>query len=165
VKALGVDLGLLVSQAVNFGVLLLVLYLALFKPVTKKLQERAERVKKGLADAEASKQLLADTEAKNRELVETGRREARDVVERATRSAEQQRQEILAQARQEAHDIILRAQQQAQREIQDGRAALQQQIVDLAIASASHVLEQNLDQDKQHQLVEDFISKVQDVNN
>ncbi len=153
-KALGVDLPLLVSQAVNFGILLLVLYLALFKPLTKMLRERAERVKKGLADAEASKQLLTDAEARKQELIEAGRREAHDLVERATRSAEQQKQEILQQARQEAHDIILRAQQQAQREIQDGRVALQQQIVDLAIASASRVLEENLDEDRQRQLVE-----------
>jgi F-type H+-transporting ATPase subunit b len=163
-KAMGVDLGLLVSQAVNFGILLLVLYLALFKPITKKLEERAERVKKGLADAEASKQLLAEAEAKKQEVLEAARRDARDIVERATRSAEQQRLEILSQARQEAHELILRAQQQAQREIQEGQIALQQQVVDLAIASAAHLLEENLDNQKQHHLVESFISKVQEVS-
>jgi F-type H+-transporting ATPase subunit b len=158
---MGVDLGLLVSQIVNFGLLLLILYLALYKPVTRKLEERAQRIQKGLADAEASKALLADAEARGKEQVEQARREAREIIEQATLSAEQQRQEILTQARQEAHDLILRAQQQAQRELEQGRVALQQEIIDLAIASASRVLEEELDGPKQRQLVEQFITQVQ----
>lgn len=163
-QAMGVDLGLLVSQMVNFAILLLVLYLVLFKLIRGKLEERAERVRKGLADADAAKQLLADAQAQSQETLETARREAHEIIERATRAAEQQRQEILSQARQDAHDLVLRAQQQAEREIQEGRIALQQHIVDLAIASASRLLEENLDQEKQHHLVQDFISRVQEIN-
>ena len=161
---LGIDLGLLVSQAVNFGLLLLVLYAVLFRPLTKRLDERAARVKKGLEDAAASERMLAEATAESAVMREAARSEARTIVEQANRTAEQQAQEILANARQEAHVIVLRAQQQAQRERQEGKVALQQQVVDLAIASASRLLQENLDNDKQRELVAQFIEDVDEIS-
>lgn len=156
-KELGLDLGLLISQAVNFGLLALVLYFLLYKPILSKLEERARRVQKGLADAAAAEKLLAEAKARHEEELEQARREARDIVERGNRAAEQQRQEIIAHARQEAHELILRAQQQAQRELQEGQLALRQEVVDLAIAVASRLLQENLDEEKQHRLIQEFI--------
>ena len=157
-KEFGLDLGLLVSQAVNFGLLALVLYFLLYKPILSKLEERARRVQKGLDDAAAAEKLLAEAKAKYEEELERARRDARDIVERGNRTAEQQRQEIIAQARQEAHELLLRAQQQAQREIQESQIALRQEVVDLAIAMASRLLQENLDKEKQHQLIQDFLN-------
>jgi len=149
---------------VNFGLLLLVLYAVLFRPLTKRLDERAARVKKGLEDAAASERMLAEATAESAVMREAARSEARTIVEQANRTAEQQAQEILANARQEAHVIVLRAQQQAQRERQEGKVALQQQVVDLAIASASRLLQENLDNDKQRELVAQFIEDVDEIS-
>lgn len=157
-KELGLDLGLLISQAVNFGLLLALLYVFLHKPILSKLEERAARIRKGVEDAEQAEQLLADAKARYETELGRAQHEAREVIERATRAAEQQRQEILAQARQEAHDLVLRAQQQARHELQQGQIALRQQVVDLAIAAASRVIEENLDQEKHRQLIREFLA-------
>ena len=161
---LGIDLGLIVSQVVNFGLLLVLLYVLLYGPVLRKLKERAKRIKEGQEEADQGKQLLADAQAHYQEEMERARREARAIVEQATGTAEQQRQEILAQARQEAHELIQRAQQQAQHELQEGQIMLQQQIIDLAIASASRILEENLGEDKQHALVAEFLAEIGALN-
>ena len=158
-KELGIDLGLLVSQVVNFGLLVALLTVFLYKPILRKLEERAERVKKGLEDADRAERLKAEAEAHRKEELDHARGEAHEVVERATRAAEQQRQEILAQARQEAHEIIMRAQQQAEREIQEGQVAIRQEVIDLAIASASHLLQEDVDDEKHHQLVKEFLAE------
>lgn len=156
-RELGLDLGLLISQIVNFGLLALLLYVLLYKPVLGKLEERAARIKKGLEDAERAKELVAQAQARYEEELERARRDAREVIERATRSAEQQRQEILARARQEAHELILNAQQQAQHELQEQRIALQHQMIDLAIAAAARILQEDLDDEKHHRLVAEFL--------
>ena len=39
-EKLGINLGLLISQAINFGLLVALLYLLLYKPVLKMLDER-----------------------------------------------------------------------------------------------------------------------------
>lgn len=159
-KELGIDLGLLLSQAVNFGVLLVVLYLILYKPIMGKLEERAQHIKKGLDDASRAEKLLAEANAHYKDEMERAQREAHEIVEQAARTGEQQRQEILAQARQEAHELILHAQQEAQRTLQEEQVALRHQTIDLAIAAASKLLEQELDQEKHHQLVESFLAEI-----
>lgn len=156
-KQLGLDLGLFLSQAVNFGLLAVLLYFLLYKPVMGKLEERAQRIKKGVDDAAQAEKLLAEAQARYQDEMDRARREARETVERGSRVAEQQRQEIIAQARQEAHELIMRAQQQAQREIQEGKIALRQEMVDLAITIASRLLQENLDEEKQHQLIQGFL--------
>ncbi len=157
---LGLDLGLLVSQAVNFLLLLLLLYRFLFKPVMGKLEERAARIKQGLEDAEESARIREQAEKEYQETLGRARQEAHEIIEQATRTAEQQRQEILAQARQEAHEIVIRARQQAEREIQKGRIALQQEIVNLSIETASRLIRESLDDQKHRQLVQEFLTEL-----
>jgi F-type H+-transporting ATPase subunit b len=162
-KEFGLDIGLLLSQIVNFALLALVLYLLLYKPLLKKIEERAARIKKGLEDAERADKLAAEAEEHYRAELERARKEAREIVERATRGAEQQGEEILAQARQEGHELIMRAQQQAQREIQEGQIALREQVVQLGIAIASRLLEEELDINKHHQLIDEFLAQVEEL--
>jgi len=157
VKALGLDLGLLLSQAVNFSLLAFLLYLFLYKPVLGKLEERARRIRKGVEEAEHAEERLAQAEAHYNAEMERARQEAREVIERATRAAEQQRQEILSRARQEAQDLAERARQQGERQALEEQAQQREQVIDLAIAVASRLLQENLDQEKQHRLVEQFL--------
>jgi F-type H+-transporting ATPase subunit b len=98
-KQLGLDLGLFLSQIVNFGLLLGILYVLLYKPILSKLEERAKKIKKGIDDAEQAEQLRADAGEFYQQEIERARREAHEIIERATLSAEQQRAEILSQAR------------------------------------------------------------------
>ena len=156
---LGIDVGLLISQTVNFGLLAVLLYFLLYKPVVGKLEERAQRIKKGIEDAEQAEKLVQDATAQYEQEMERARQKAHEVIERATRIAEQQRQEILAQAREEAHDLILRAQQQAQHELQEGQLAVQQRVIDLAIAIASRILQEELEEEKHHELIQQCLSE------
>lgn len=160
---LGLDLGLLVSQAANFGILLILLYVFLYRPILGKLEERSKKIRQGVQDAEEAEDLLADTEARCDEKLTEARREARDIIDRATRTAEQQRQEILAQARQEAHEIILRAQQQAERQLREGQVALRQEVIDLSLAAAARLIGEQLEEDKHHELIEQFLSEVEQL--
>lgn len=53
-----IDWKIIIAQAVNFGIVLLVLYLFALKPVSKLMKERSERIAKGLDDAKKSDELL-----------------------------------------------------------------------------------------------------------
>ena len=163
-KELGLDLGLLISQAVNFGLLLALLYIVLYKPILGILEERARRIKKGIEDAEHAEKLAADAETRHAEELERAHAEARAIIEHATLEAQQQRQDILAQARQEAHELILNARQQAQREVQEEQVAVRQQVIDLAIAAASRLLQENLNEEKHHELVEEFLTEMSQLS-
>jgi len=61
-KVFGLDWKLLIIQAVNFGVLLLVLWYFLYKPVLKMLDERRGKIQKGVEDAENAEIRLTEIE-------------------------------------------------------------------------------------------------------
>ena len=74
--ALGIDVGVLVAQLINFFLLLALLSLVLYRPVTKMLRERSERIAKGLADAAEAEKRAAQAEADYQKRLEEARREA-----------------------------------------------------------------------------------------
>jgi len=161
VAELGLDLGLLLSQIANFGIVLLVLWLVLYKPVLRKLTERADRIKKGIADADEANRLLETTKAQVEQDLAAARHQAREIVEQATRSGEQQRQEILARAHTDAQEIVSRAREQALREAAEGRVVWRQHVIDLAIASASSLLQTELDDARHRALIEGILDQAQ----
>ena len=163
-EEIGLDLGLLISQIVNFGLLVALLSIFLYRPVLDKLQERSRRIEQGVEDAERAQTRLEEAEAHYEQELERARQDSQEVLERATRNAEQQRQEILLKARQEAHEIVLRAQQQAEREMQEREIERRQQVIDLAMAAASRLLEEELDERKHRHLIEEFISEAEELS-
>jgi F-type H+-transporting ATPase subunit b len=163
VQALGLDLGLLLSQIVNFALMAAILYALLYKPVMARLDERARRIRKGLEDAEHANATRAEAERERGEELARARSESQDIIEQATRAAEQQRQEIIAHAREEAHALVARAQVQAQRERLDATIALHQDMVNLSIAAASRLIARDLDDDGHRALVEQFIREAEDL--
>jgi F-type H+-transporting ATPase subunit b len=163
VAELGLDPGLLLSQIVNFGLLLALLYAFMHKPILAKLRERAQRIQKGLEEAEHAKVLRAKAEAYYQDEIDRANREAREIIERATRAAEQQRQDILAQARIDAHELMLQAQRQAQREIEGEQIAFHREVIDLALAATAQLLQEEIDDEKHHQFIRQFIDQASDL--
>ena len=61
-EALGINLGYLISQIVNFTLLAVLLYFVAYKPILRMLDERSARIQKGLADAEAASKRAEEME-------------------------------------------------------------------------------------------------------
>ncbi|MEX2029276.1 MAG: ATP synthase F0 subunit B [Candidatus Paceibacterota bacterium] len=53
-----IDWKIIIAQAVNFGIVFVVLYIFALKPLNKLMEERKERIQKGLSDAKRSDELL-----------------------------------------------------------------------------------------------------------
>ena len=53
-----IDWKIIIAQAINFGVVFVVLYIFALKPLSKLMVERSERISKGIDDAKKSNELL-----------------------------------------------------------------------------------------------------------
>ena len=53
-----IDWKIIIAQAINFGVVFVVLYIFALKPLSKLMAERSEKIKKGIDDAKKSDELL-----------------------------------------------------------------------------------------------------------
>jgi F-type H+-transporting ATPase subunit b len=158
---LGIDAGVLIAQLINFLLLLALLTLVLYRPVTKMLRERKERIAKGLLDAELAEKRAAQAEAEYQKRLEEARREAQAILAQARENAEKERQAILARAQSEAQELRARTEQELERERREALQALHEQVADLAIDAAGRVLGQAVDSAAHRRLVHDFLSQLE----
>lgn len=158
-EALGIDFRLLVTQIVNFALLLFLLYRFLYHPVLNMLQERRERIREGLAEAERVRAEAEEQRKKYEQELARQRQESQERIQRAMQASEEAREEIIAEARREAEQIKARAREEIEYERRQALEQLRTQVADLAILAARRVLDGAIDEKVQRQLVQSFIDK------
>lgn len=158
-EALGVRPELLITQIINFAILLFLLQRFLYKPMLNMLQERRERIRDSLAEAE---RVRAEAEQQRqqyeRELARQ-RQESQERIQRAMRASEEAREQIIAEARREAEEIKARAREEIEYERRQTLEQLRMQVADLAILAARKVLDGALDDKIQRHLIQEFIDQ------
>ena len=162
-EALGINLGYLVSQIVNFTLLAVLLYFVAYKPILRMLDERSARIKKGLEDAEqASRRADADGQEIEQRMSEA-RKEGQEIIAQATQMSEKARQEILETAREESRAQIDKAKEEIGRERELAMADLRQQVADLSLTISEKVIGETLDEERQRQLIADFLEQTEEL--
>ena len=101
-----IDWKIIIAQAINFGVVFVVLYIFALKPLSKLMAERAEKIAKGLADAKSNESLLKDTALKYEEALIKARTEATRIFEESKKEAENQKTAMLEEAKYQVTTII-----------------------------------------------------------
>jgi F-type H+-transporting ATPase subunit b len=160
VDLLAPSTGVMAWTLIIFLLLLFVLSKFAFKPLFAAVEAR----EKALSDAiEGAKRDRAETEAalaQQRAQLEAARTEAQQIIADSRATAEKMRSDLLAQTKQQQEEMI----EQARRAIEGEKAAaiadLRKEAVDLAIAGASRVIEQNLDSAGNRTIVESFLASL-----
>ena len=126
---LGIDWRLLISQAVNFLLLLIVLRVLVYKPLLNLLHKRQERIEEGLVKAdEADKRLLAVEEI-GKGKVKDAERTALQILKKTELDAKILEEKLVAEAkRKETMElknaaVALRVQEEASRRSVEKEAA------------------------------------------
>jgi F-type H+-transporting ATPase subunit b len=157
-----------IPQIVFTIVNVLLLYAALahflFKPVKQFLQKREEQVKQQLAEAESSRAEAAKLAEEYEQKLNVAREEARRLIETATKQAEKSGSEIQSAAREQAQQLLERAQKEIGLERDKALAALRDEISDLAVLAAGHLLGQEVDQQRDEKLVQEFLAGLETAN-
>ena len=154
------DTGLMVWTLVIFVLLMFVLSRYAFGPLTKAVAAREASLQAAIdaakTDRDAAAKLLADHQAG----IEAARGDAQKLIADGRAVAEKMRTDLLEQTRKEQQDMLDRARSEIESEKLKAIAQLRREAVDLAIAGASRVIEQNLDSPKNRQLVEAYLGSL-----
>jgi len=156
---LGIDPPSLVAFLINFFLLLGVLTLVLYKPVTRMLDQRAAKIKEGLEEAERMRAEAVRAEEVVKAEIEAGRKQGQAIVAQAQQTAESVKEEARAAARQEAESLIARARTEIDREREESFNQLRQEFADLAIAAAEKVIGQAVDKQAHQRLIDEVLEK------
>ena len=71
---LGISWQLLLSQIINFGLLMVILQQLLYKPILNMLEQRKQRIAQGLEQADKASNAAAEAEAEKQAILEEARR-------------------------------------------------------------------------------------------
>jgi len=160
VDKLGINLGFFIFQLLNFSVLFFLLAKFVWPRVVKMLDERAERIARGLEDARAAEEARENAERERDRLLAQARAEGQRIIEEARQRGEEQLRQMQREAASEAEELRAQARAQAEEERNRILADTRDQIVALAIAAAERLIGDTLDEKRQKALVKRFFSEV-----
>jgi F-type H+-transporting ATPase subunit b len=157
IAKLGLNLPGLVSQLVNFLLILIILRLLLWKPFLKMLDERKRRIEEGLRASEAAAAAAEKSQIAAQAALEDARAEGRDLVARAQETAARLRAELEQQARADADQIVSRARQEMEQERLQAVQSLRAEFADLTVRAAERVVGQSLDRSAHQRLIDEVM--------
>jgi F-type H+-transporting ATPase subunit b len=139
---------------VNFLVILYLLRRYLWGPILTVLANRAEKIREGLAMAEAAKAERERMTAEVERLLGDARREAQAIGERMTKAAEAAAAEIRSQAKTEADRIRERGREDSKQLHDQALAQLRSELAGMVVLAASRVLGREVNAEQHRALIE-----------
>jgi len=159
-QQLGITPALLITQIVGFLILLFLLNRFMFKPIFGILDQRQADIKATYDQLEADRARMEETRRQYEQRLANIEAEAREKIQAAVQEAQALRDNLVADARQQAETIVSQGRNDSERERQAAFLEMRGQIVAIAMAAASKVVGENLNDARQTKMVDDFIGSV-----
>ena len=149
--------GLMIWTLVAFGITFWVLKRYAFGPIQKAIDERRERIRQALEEADRAREESHRLLEEHRALLGRARVDAEEILAEARRVSEAQRERV----REETEADRQRRLEETRREIEaETRRALEQiraEVAELTLVAAEKVTRKSLDQADQRRLIEEAI--------
>jgi F-type H+-transporting ATPase subunit b len=149
-----------IVSALNFLVFFVLIWTFAFKPVSRMLADRRDRIEQGLQDAEQARRDRQNAEAERLATLAEARREANDILARAQRVAQETRDADIAATREELERMRVRATGEIEAEKARAIAELRGEVTELALAAAGRVVGESMTDERQRRLVQEFLGNV-----
>jgi len=152
--------GLLAWTVVTFLLLLVVLRKIAWKPILSALEARENEIRESLSAAEKARAEADKVSQDYEEMVKKARSEAQQIVAQGKAAGEKVKAAIEEDAQLNASNMIEKAKEQINAEKDQAVQEIKSIVVDLAIHSASKVIEKNLDSDDNRKLIKKTLTEI-----
>jgi F-type H+-transporting ATPase subunit b len=143
-----------------FALLYFILSKFAFGPITAAVEAREKALEEAIEGAKRDRDAAAKLLQEHQAQIEAARGDAQKLIADARGVGEKMRADMLEQTRKEQQDMLERARREIESEKDRAIVQLRKEAVDLALAGASKVIEQNLESQKNRQLVESYLSSI-----
>ena len=144
---------------VNLIVFFLILKKILFKPVMGMIEKREQLINGQIQDAEQKNTQAGLLKSQYEGELKNANQEAARIVKTAKERGKEEYQRILKNADEEASKIIADANKTIETEKEKAIQGIQNEIAGMAIAAASKVIQQNVDQEANEKILDDFLKE------
>jgi F-type H+-transporting ATPase subunit b len=160
VSLMSPDLTMLVLTWVTFFLLLAILQKFAWKPIITALDNRENQIRKSLDDADKIKTELADVQTSKEKILADAQRAGQEIIEQSRKRAQDIAVSIEEKAKAQAQDLVQAAHQEIEGERERLKTALRRESADIAVGLAGKILQENMDNDKNRKLVDQYIREI-----
>lgn len=156
-----IDWRLLVIQAVNFLLLLGILWWVVWRPLLRIIDERRQTIEGGLTAAREQQQLLQQTKAEHDEILARARKTAITLVAEAREERQTERQAFQAELRRAKRDHLIKMERVTTLEETKLKAELRNYAAHLITSAVARILPQiSVDQTVTDQTLKKMIKEI-----
>lgn len=135
-----IDWKIIIAQAINFGIVFIVLYVYALKPLSKLMNERGEKINKGIQDAKINAETLNKTNTEYEKKLAEAKKEANKIFEAGKKEAEEKKTIMLAEAHKEVESMISNGKKMLEAEKMKVLDEAKKEIVNLALLATEKLL-------------------------
>lgn len=132
----------------------------LYKPVSKILNERKEKIQNDIDGAKTAKEEAMALKSEYESKLLDARKETQEIIESGRKRGEEIKEDIIAEAKKEAENIVEKAKREIQAEREKALLDVKMQAGEMAVLIASKIIEKNVDATSQQDLIEKFVDEV-----
>lgn len=140
-----IDWKIIVAQAINFGVVFVVLYIFALKPLNKLMSERSEKIAKGVDDAKTNATLLEKTRVEYEDVLTNAKAEANKIFQDGKKEAEAKKVIMLEEAKKEVALTIENGKKMLEAEKIKMVGEAKNEIISLAIQATEKLIKSKQD--------------------
>jgi F-type H+-transporting ATPase subunit b len=152
--------GLMFWTFVVFIFLLVILGKFVFPKITASVEARERALEEAIEGAKRDREEAARVLADQQRQIESARAEAQKIIVEGRQIGEKMRADMIDETHRQQQGMLERARREIDAEKENAIAALRREAIDIAIAGASKVIEQNLDDQSNRTIVENFLSSI-----
>jgi len=162
---LDIDIWNFIWAFVNIAILFVLLRIFLFKPINKIMDERTRSIQNDIDSAKQSREEAEELKTEYTQTLADAKAEAQQILVKAREEASAAKQDMIFKSEEEARQIIDTANKTIENERKRAIQDAQSYVADLAIAAASKIIGENVDDEKNRRIVDNFLSEEGAVNN
>jgi F-type H+-transporting ATPase subunit b len=150
----------LIWASISFFVLFFLLWKFAWPGLKKGLDQRSERIRSGLEEAEQARSEAERVLDEYRTQLADARNESARIIEEARQQADAMKRDLQSRAEAEITELRQRAAADVEAAKSQAVADMRAEVAELAVSAAEVVVQRSLDRDTQIQLIENYINQV-----
>lgn len=159
-EALGIDFSTFILTLINFILVILLLKHFFWDKIKLAIQDREEYIESQISKADEDSQKARLYLIENERILKSAKEEGNKIIEKKKDKATKVYDEIVGEASKESKTIMERAKLEIEREREKAEYELKKHVVNLAIEISTKALQEKVEDSKQRELINDFITKV-----
>jgi F-type H+-transporting ATPase subunit b len=156
---LDVNPGLIIWTIVTFIILLFLLKKVAWKPILSALDQREKEIKDSLEQAEKANEEAQKILDENQASLAKAEEESKKIIEQSRAYAENLKEQMMKESKEQAKKIVNDAGEEIQQQKDAAFEELKEQIAEIAVDAAEKIMKENLDAEKNKQIVNRYLSE------